>query len=176
MSQFKENVRDLQSSLRRRKGDFSIEACITKYTSFRNKMTKVAKRCITSLKKMDQTTEPSILDVDQETSSIISVVRELNALTISIFQSILVFLCKTKSSKWSFANLLVNKSKVSCEGQQVNFNELEVVDHALSKNSSTMQQDLKQLETSIEGIERELEGMSRCLIRSRTILLNVVSC
>ncbi|GAA0161649.1 hypothetical protein LIER_17916 [Lithospermum erythrorhizon] len=176
LSQFKGNVRDLQSSLRRRKGDLSVEAFITNYTSFRNKMTKVAKRCISTLKKMDHAMEATILDMDQEVSSIIRVVREVNALTISIFQSVLAFLSKTRSSKWSFAKLIVNKSRVSCEGQQVNLNELEVVDNALSKNSSTMQQDLGQLEASIEGIEKGLESMTRCLIRSRTLLLNVVSC
>ncbi|KAG9131028.1 hypothetical protein Leryth_006789 [Lithospermum erythrorhizon] len=173
LSQFKGNVRDLQSSLRRRKGDLSIEACITNYTSLRNKMAKVAKRCISTLKKMDHAMEATILDMDQEVSSIIRVVREVNALTISIFQSVLAFLSKTRSSKWSFAKLIVNKSRVSCEGQQVNLNELEVVDNALSKNSSTMQQDLEQLEASIEGIEKGLESMTRCLIRSRTLLLNV---
>ncbi|KAG9145247.1 hypothetical protein Leryth_008184 [Lithospermum erythrorhizon] len=92
----KENVRELQSSLRRKKGDLSVGASITKYTSFRNKMKKDAKRCVSTLKKMDQVMEASILDVDQEVSSIMRMVREVNALTISIFQSVLV-LSKTKS-------------------------------------------------------------------------------
>ncbi|KAG9160653.1 hypothetical protein Leryth_023993 [Lithospermum erythrorhizon] len=126
---------------------------------------------------MDQAIEASTtLDVDQETSSMIRVFRRVNSLTISVFQSVLTYLSNTKSSKWSFSRLIVNKSKVACEGQQVNLNELEV-DNALSKNFSIItQQDLGTLEASIEGIEKGLESMYRCLIRSRTLLLNVVSC
>ncbi|GAA0141541.1 hypothetical protein LIER_35413 [Lithospermum erythrorhizon] len=128
---------------------------------------------------MDQAIEASTtLDVDQETSSMIRVFRGVNCLTISIFQSVLTYLSKTKSSKWSFSRLIVNKSKVlACEGQQLNLNELEVVDNALSKNFSMItQQDLGTLEASIEGIEKGLESMYRSFIRSRTLLLNVVSC
>ncbi|GAA0165485.1 hypothetical protein LIER_39991 [Lithospermum erythrorhizon] len=159
LTQFRENIIDLQSSLRRRKGDLN------------------AKRCITTLKKMDQAIEASTtLDVDQETSSMIRVFRGVNSLTMSVFQSVLTYLSKTKPSKWSFSRLIVNKGKVACEGQQVNLNELEV-DNALSKKFSIItQQDLGTLEASIEGIEKGLESMYRCLIRSRTLLLNVVSC
>ncbi|GAA0159583.1 hypothetical protein LIER_38895 [Lithospermum erythrorhizon] len=178
VSQFKENVRDLQSSLRRKKGDLSIESCITKYTTFRKKMKKDAKKCISTLKKMDQAIEASILDVDQHISSLIKVVKEVNALSVSIFQYVWVFFSSSNSnsSKWSISRLLVNKGRVACEVQQVIKNELEVIDDALCNDCSKVQQKLEKLEASIEGIENGLEGMSRCLIRSRASFLNVISC
>ncbi|GAA0141325.1 hypothetical protein LIER_35372 [Lithospermum erythrorhizon] len=177
VSQVKENVRDLQSSLRRRKGDLSIESSITKHTSFRKKMKKDAKKHISILKKMDQAIESSILGVDQDVSYVIRVLREINTMSISVLQLVLIFLTasKKKSSKWSISRTL-NKGRVACEGQQACLNELETVDDALCKKSSTLHQDLGKLETSIEVIERGLEGISRCLIRSRTSLLNIVSC
>ena len=53
VSQIKENVSDLQSAVRRRKGDLSIESSIAKYTSFQKKMKKETKRLITSLKQLE---------------------------------------------------------------------------------------------------------------------------
>ncbi|GAA0141326.1 hypothetical protein LIER_35373 [Lithospermum erythrorhizon] len=179
MSQLKENIRDLQSSMRRRKGDLSVETCINKYRSFNKKMKKDAKKCIATLKKMDQAMEVSILDVDQEVSSVIRLIKKVNACSISALQHVLGFLStssKSKLNKWLFSRLIVNKQRVACESQQISLNELEVVENSLSTKSATIQEDLEKLEASIEGIERGLECMTRSLIKSRTILLNVVSC
>ncbi|KAG9131050.1 hypothetical protein Leryth_006788 [Lithospermum erythrorhizon] len=179
VSQLKQNVRDLQSSLRRRKGDLSIESSITKYTSsLRKKMKKDAKKQISTLKKMDQAIKSFILEVDQDVAYVIRVLREINAMSISTFQLVLIFLTasKSKEGKWSISRITLNKGRVACEGQQANLNELEVLDGALCKNISSLQQDLEKLEVSIEEIEKGLEGISRCLIRSRTSLLNIVSC
>ncbi|KAK3029155.1 hypothetical protein RJ639_039710 [Escallonia herrerae] len=52
MSQLKEHVSDLQSALRMRKGDSSMESNIAKYTCFRKKMKKDFARLIAALKQM----------------------------------------------------------------------------------------------------------------------------
>ena len=54
MSQIKKHGRDIQSSLRRRKGDSTIENIIAKYTYFRKKMKKDAKKLIAVSKQMDR--------------------------------------------------------------------------------------------------------------------------
>ncbi|KAL3525209.1 hypothetical protein ACH5RR_013581 [Cinchona calisaya] len=184
VSQFKENVRDLQSSLRRRKGDLSMEISITKYNSFRKKMKKDAKKSISALKEIDGC-------CSEDVSSVIRVLREVNSTSIAIFQNVFLFLSaqssKPKPRKWSLVSRLVNKGKVGCENdsQKVE-NELENVDlalHCLCRNVQSenekiqlVQNRLETLEGGIEGVENGLEGLFRCLIRSRTSLLNILSC
>nr|GME12771.1 uncharacterized protein LOC109167637 isoform X2 [Ipomoea batatas] len=69
ISQLKEHLRDLQSSQRRRKGDSSSEASITKYSSFVKKMNKDAKKAIAAMKKMDDEIDGSTpLDVHHDIS------------------------------------------------------------------------------------------------------------
>ena len=159
MSQIKESIRDLQSALRRRKGDLSIESSITKYTSLQKKMKKDAKRLIASLKKMESKIAGSaILDVDHHISLVIRVLREVSTAGISIFQSILLFVSvpvsKPKRSNWSLISKLINKGEVA------NKNQLENVEG---------------LEGSIEAIENGLDGVFRRLVRTRASLLNTIS-
>ncbi|KAM7516065.1 hypothetical protein LguiA_005648 [Lonicera macranthoides] len=159
VSQTKENLRDLQSALRRRKGDLSMESSITKYSSFQDKMKKEAKRLIMSLKQMENKTAASaLLDLDHNISAVIRVLREVSAVGISIFQSILLFLCvpvsKPNQSKWSMVSKLINKLEVACQIQPKN---------------------IEGFEGSIGGIENDLEGVFRRLVRTRASLLNTIS-
>ncbi|XP_019182490.1 PREDICTED: uncharacterized protein LOC109177558 [Ipomoea nil] len=162
ISQLKQHLREALSSLRRRrKGDSSsLEATLTNYTSLRKKMNKDVKRSISSLKKkMDNNDDETIF----QDSAVIRVLREANAVTISIFQVVLQFLAmpvlmRPKQSKWSVVSRLVHKGKVECESQEENTNNLET------------------LESQLEVIENELGTTFRCLIKSRSSLLNTVSC
>ncbi|MCD7448743.1 hypothetical protein HAX54_045684 [Datura stramonium] len=179
VSQFKENVRDIQSSVRRRKGDVSIN----NYTSFRKKMKKDVKNLVTALKKMDHGEVVAVMEVDQLVSGVIRLLREVATMGISVFQMVLVFLSAPISkpiSKWSLVSRLVNK------GDQDNVNEIESVDAALSslfkcgpsevEKIQFVQSKLGTLEAHFECIENGLDNIFRCLIRSRSTLLNVVSC
>ncbi|GAA0161947.1 hypothetical protein LIER_18148 [Lithospermum erythrorhizon] len=173
VSQVKENVRNLQSSLRRRRGDSSIESSITKYTAFGRRMKKDAKKSIATLKQMDQAMEGSILEVDQHVSAVIRVLREVNAMTSSIFQSIVRFLSESKKqTKWSISRL-VNK------GEDQQENELESIDNALrlcgAEGVQSVQNRLENIESQFQIIETEFEDIFRCLIKSRTFL-NIFSC
>ncbi|XP_055805696.1 uncharacterized protein LOC129874434 [Solanum dulcamara] len=181
VSQFKENVKDVQSSLRRKRGDLSI----TSYTSFRKKMKKDAKNLVTSLKKMDHEEVVAVMEVDDQlVSAVIRVLREVTTTGISVFQMVLAFLSApiTKPiSKWSLVSRLVNKG-----GYQENVNEIESVDAALSSLSKCgpndvekiqfVQSILETVEVHFECIENGFDNIFRCLIRSRSTLLNVVSC
>ncbi|OIT19120.1 PREDICTED: uncharacterized protein LOC109221850 [Nicotiana attenuata] len=183
VSQFKENVKDVQSLLRRRKGDLSMEAsCSINYVSFRKKMKKDAKNLVTILKKMDHEVV-EVMEVDQLVSAVIRVLREVTTMGISVFQMVFVFLSAPISkpiSKWSLVSRLVNK------GDQDNVNEIESADFALNslfKNGYNeveklhfVQSKLENLEAHFECIEDGLDNIFRCLIRSRSTLLNVVSC
>ena len=189
IAQFKEKIRDLQSALRRRKGDLCIESSINNYIRSRKKMNKDAKKLLAAMKKMDNKAGASpLLDQNHQLSTVIRVLRDVNAMSISIFQSLVLFLStpvlKSKPSRWSLVSKFMQKGVVSCEEKHENVEELENIDFALSKISSnradleTMQiahKGLGALEVSIEGLDNGLECMFRDLIKTRASLLNIIS-
>jgi hypothetical protein len=184
MLRFKEQIQALQSALRRRKGDSSIESSVATFTCFRKKMKKDAKKLIASLKQMDNKLgASSLLDQDQHLSAVIRVIREVNVINCSIFQSLLMFLSKSSKpnqSRWSLVSKLMHKGVIACEEKQENVNEIETVDAALSEVSDSekvkiAQKRLEALEMSIDDLENCLERLSRPLIKSRASLLNIIS-
>ncbi|KAL6345245.1 hypothetical protein AAG906_015728 [Vitis piasezkii] len=188
ISQFKENVGDLQSALRRRKGGLCIESSINNYICSRKKMNKDAKKLLAAIKKMVNKGGASpLLDKDHQLSSMISVLREVNIMSISIFQSLLLLLStpvlKSRPSRWSLVSKFMHKGVVACQEKHQNM-ELENVDITISAISSEeadlekMQiahQVLKALEISIEDLDNGLESMFRRFIKTRASLLNTIS-
>jgi hypothetical protein len=181
---FREQVQALQSAFRRRKGDSSIESSVATFTCFRKKMKKDAKKLIASLKQMDNKLgASSLLDQDQHLSAVIRVIREVNVINCSIFQSLLMFLStssKPNQSRWSLVSKLMHKGVIACEEKQENVNEIETVDAALSEVSDSekvkiAQKRLEALEMSIDDLGNCLERLSRPLIKSRASLLNIIS-
>ncbi|KAL1806122.1 hypothetical protein ACET3Z_029190 [Daucus carota] len=186
-SQIKEHVVDLQSAIRRKKGDLTLATSISKFNSFRRKMKKQARKLIADLKQVDiKITCSAIFDLDYHLSEVIRVLKEVSSVSISVFQSLLLFfsspVSKSKSTKWSLVSKLIQKGTVTCEEQLENKNELEKVDSALdsydsceSEKIEIAQERLKALHDSIELIESAIECMSRRLIRTRASFLNIIS-
>ncbi|XP_069150500.1 uncharacterized protein [Solanum lycopersicum] len=165
VSHYKENIRALQSSFRRRKGDSSAEAGIARFTTFSKKMKKDAKRLALSLKQVNcETLTAAFLEADQETIAVIRALREVNAVCILIFQMLLPFLSvpllKPKQPKWSLVSKLIHNGKIEHEGLE---------------NSRNMETKVETFEAQLDSIEKRLEGAFRSLIRSRSSLLNVFS-
>lgn len=189
----KEQAQDLQSALRRRGGDSSMDSNVHAYISFRRKSKKDIAKCLRALKKAESNNIKSPSDMldrnDQHLSIVINVIRDLRALTISIFKSILLFLTmpelKTKSGGWSLIRkLLPVPSKA---GQEI-FNEVGNVDAALyllhaqfPKNNDAkfdVQIAHERLETlgfCIKGVESRLDCLFRCLIQNTVSLLNILT-
>ncbi|KAK3018072.1 hypothetical protein RJ639_005197 [Escallonia herrerae] len=127
ISQLNEHVRDIHSSLRRRKGAPSTRSSIIRFTSFRKKMKKNTKRLIAALKQMDNQIEVTkILDLDDHPTAVIKLLRELTAMSITIFQSLMLFLCvpavKKNPSRWSMVSKFIAKGTV-CENQLDSMND-----------------------------------------------------
>ena len=184
MLQIKENVQALHSALRRRKGDSSIEKSVAEYNLFSKKTKKNVKKLVTSLKDLKTKfgTSP-LLNQDQDLAAVIRVLREVIVMNMSIFQSLLSLLAgpasKSKATKW--VAKLMHKA---CEESSQNSNELQCVDAILNTllsegtNVEKMQaahKRLKALEIAIESLENGLENVSRCLIKARSTLLNILS-
>ncbi|AES95265.1 hypothetical protein MtrunA17_Chr5g0406601 [Medicago truncatula] len=183
MLQIKENVQSLHSSLRRRKGDSSIETSVAEYKFFTKKMKKNVTKLITSLKHMEtKFGVSSLLNQDQDLVAVITVLREVIKMNLSIFQSIFSFLVgsssKSKATKWLKVTKLMHK-RVSSEENSDNFNELECVEASLrtlsSEGSNVAHERFEALENAIESIENGLENIFRCLVKTRVCLLNIMT-
>ncbi|XP_016201400.1 uncharacterized protein LOC107642526 [Arachis ipaensis] len=180
--QIKENVQFLHSALRRRKDDSTIETSIAEYNSFSKKMKKNVNKVITSLKQLQSKFGASQL-LNEE---VMRVLREVIAMNVSIFQSLLTFFArpasKSKAAKWM--NKLMHKGVVASEDNSENCNELQLVDATLNillkegANGSNMKvghEKLEALEIAIESIEIRLESLFRSMIKTKTSLLNILS-
>nr|AFK37102.1 unknown [Medicago truncatula] len=183
MLQIKGNVQSLHSSLRRRKGDSSIETSVAEYKFFTKKVKKNVTKLITSLKHMEtKFGVSSLLNQDQDLVAVITVLREVIKMNLSIFQSIFSFLVgsssKSKATKWLKVTKLMHK-RVSSEENSDNFNELECVEASLrtlsSEGSNVAHERFEALENAIESIENGLENIFRCLVKTRVCLLNIMT-
>ncbi|MCD7449239.1 hypothetical protein HAX54_050677 [Datura stramonium] len=139
---------------------------MTKFNSFSKKIKKEAKRLVGVLKQMDQETERSFVpkDADQDTVDMIKTLKEANAMRISMFQMFLSFLSvpllKPKLSKWSLNRGVVkNKGRLACEG---------------GEEKDGFRAELEPFEAHLDNFENGLEGIYRCMSRSRSSLLNIL--
>lgn len=153
VSQVKENARDVQSAVRRKKGDVSIA------TSFMKNLKKDTKKAISSLKTIDEKIGgmPPI-DLDHHVLSVIKVVRDIGVVRSSVYRSLLLFLsgsvAKSKSTRWSIVSKMIHKGTAEEKSQVQIFN--------------------GDLESLFEEMENGLECMFRSLIKTRVSLLNIL--
>ncbi|KAJ4847807.1 hypothetical protein Tsubulata_046504 [Turnera subulata] len=123
-----------------------------------------------------------LVDPDHSRSAVTRVLKEVSLISNSIFQSLLLFLSattsKSKQSRWSLVSRLMHRGVVACEEKQANVNELDIIDAALTEESEKMEialERLEALEISVEELDNCLEPVFRCLIKTRSSLLNIMS-
>lgn len=190
----KQSIQTLQSALRRKGADSSIESYVRAYFSFRRKAKKDITSCLGSLKRMehnDRTSLPLLDLPNHDLLPLIRLLREARTINISIFGELLSFLsapvAKTKTSGWSLVSQLMPVIKSGSGKRQKTVNELESVDIALqcliSYSASDTKVDevkmaqmrLKTLASSFERIEGGLDCMFRCLVKHRVCFLNMLA-
>ncbi|XP_024974855.1 uncharacterized protein LOC112512961 [Cynara cardunculus var. scolymus] len=155
MEQVKEHVKNVQSALRRKKSNLSMDASLLR------KLMKDANRAISALKKSDNKTgdDIALLDLDHHLSTVIRSLRNAGEVSISIFGSVLslksIFVSKPKSTKWSVVSNLIWK------GNTMSIDQPQISNEAL--------------ESHIEVIQSSLECVFRTLMKTRVCLLNIRS-
>ncbi|KAL5820229.1 hypothetical protein ACOSQ3_022111 [Xanthoceras sorbifolium] len=178
LSQTKERAQGLQSVLRRRRGD-EISSAVKSYLTSRKAVKKTIKK---ALKGMENKCSSKISE-EHET---ITMLREVEAVTFTAFESLLSLISGTKASSksgWSLVSKLIHSKRIACEEEEeTHMNEFQELDAALSTLTSKsdnsaicVQNQLKDLESSIQDLEEGIECLSRHLIKSRVSLLNILN-
>ncbi|CAA2965719.1 Hypothetical predicted protein [Olea europaea subsp. europaea] len=182
----KEQVQDLQSTLRRKGQDSSIQNDVNKYLSLRKKMNKSIAKILKKLKHLERTNGATLKD-NHNLSMAIWMLREATNYTITIFRSLLVFLSSPAASKggWSFVSKLKSVASyrnddILSEVGSVNFALYSLVAALRNRNSKAVDvqmaiKKLQNLDAGIEGFEAELERLFRQLLQSRVTLLNIIN-
>ncbi|ESQ50806.1 hypothetical protein EUTSA_v10022833mg [Eutrema salsugineum] len=155
LSQMKQGLMEIQSILRRKRGDLSGE--VKKYLASR----KSSKKTLQKVQKY--------LKVAQAEESL-AVFGEAEPITVSLFDSLFSYICGSKScGKWSLVSKLLNQRKVSCEAQA---NEFTRVESEFQSEKTLKIEDVQILESCIQDLEDGLESLSKSLIKYRVSILN----
>ncbi|KAK2995111.1 hypothetical protein RJ640_020751 [Escallonia rubra] len=176
LSQMRGSVQTLESSLRRRRG---VECCpaneISDYMVSRKKVKKMAGKCIGNLRKLVRNYGSAHLVANCNHGAMIGVLREVEEISFPVLKSLLTFVSKTKApSSWLLVSKLIQPKHVAREGEQQNCNEVDKIDAALGalkcqsnpKQVQNLLKPLEALESSIQDIDEELDGVLRYIDRT----------
>ncbi|KAL2232183.1 uncharacterized protein LOC105178962 [Sesamum indicum] len=168
----KESIQDLESSIRRNRGENATRDDINAYVASRKKMDKMVKKCIKNLKSFNQSATPL--------PAIGTMLKETEALDSSVLKSLLMLLSgETEGSKRRSWSLLSKTKRVHSETEQENGADQELFSLNMHKSSKGMDKitlkQLKATEMSIQELEEGLEALFRSLVKTRVSLLNILS-
>ncbi|KAK8522268.1 hypothetical protein V6N13_115245 [Hibiscus sabdariffa] len=184
LQQTKECTQELQSILRRRRGVEGLANEVRKYLTSRKAARKAICKAIKNLKHMENKLTSSSFSKDGETGAVISTLKQVEAVTISVLESLLSFIsgpeAESKTSRWSLVSKLMHQKRVMCEEEQKT-NEIANAEAALrsfvkSGNVENVQNELQNSEMCIQDLEEGLESFYRRLIKARVTVLNILNC
>ncbi|CAA7021982.1 unnamed protein product [Microthlaspi erraticum] len=157
LSQMKEGLMEIQSILRRKRGDLSGE--VRKYLSTRKSFKKSFQKVQKSLK---------VAQADESLAAF----GEAEAITIALFDSLFSYMSGSKTcGKWSLVSKLMNQKKGTCEAQA---NEFTRIDSEFQSEKTLKMQDVQMLESCIQDLEDGLESLSKSMIKYRVSILNTL--
>ncbi|RZC72512.1 hypothetical protein C5167_047996 [Papaver somniferum] len=156
LSQMRQSVQELQSSIRRQSNE------VSEYMTSRKKITKVIRKCLADLKN------------NKKNDTEISLLAEVEATTLAVFESILSFVSAPKQNKSLISKLTLTK-RVAQSEETSEVVEVDTAVKALNKGIevNNVQKTLKALEMTLQDLEDGLESVFRCLIKHRVSLLNI---
>ncbi|TYI98295.1 hypothetical protein E1A91_D01G204000v1 [Gossypium mustelinum] len=173
--QTKGSIQDIQSVMRRRPCG-EVELVEDYHKALKNVKGVETKRIFSSSN-------------DHETKAMVSLLREAEAVTSSMFEYLFTLISgpmeRSKCGSWALVSKLLHHKRIACEqtGRR-DINEFEKVDAALrsvmsqkmSKSENVeMPRQLKELELCVQDLEDGLECLFRCMIKARVSLLNALN-
>ncbi|KAK9690628.1 hypothetical protein RND81_09G141500 [Saponaria officinalis] len=198
LSQVKEHTQEIQSSLRRRcSGELSIGGEVYAYMNMRKKSKLICKKCLKNVKGMVKKFKFNSEEYEGN-NAVIEVLIKVERVTATIFESLLELILVSGSKSQSYkrsAGLSIIMCKLIMyqnsrnETEELFDNEFEDADSSLSSlmgaqrkrvwinglQGEKLRGKMVRLESSVQDLDEVLEGLFRCLVRSRATLLNIIS-
>ncbi|XP_022968888.1 uncharacterized protein LOC111468070 [Cucurbita maxima] len=177
--QTQECSHELESVLRRRKSETVIISGVQKCLNSRKMIKKTVHKALKGIKSRNS-------QKSEESSAIVSLLQEVEAVTYSTVESVLSFIAgpkvPSKMSRWSLISKLVQPKRVASKDEGAYANEVEMLDGILYSIAShtidesfSLQESLRKFESSIQGLEEDLDSLNRHLIKNRVSLLNILN-
>ncbi|KAL4319425.1 hypothetical protein GQ457_18G025890 [Hibiscus cannabinus] len=173
--QTKECTQELQSILRRRKGIEGLANEVRKYFTSRKAARKAICKALKNLRHMENKFSTYSSCKDSETGAVISTLKQVEAVTISVLESLLSFIsgpvADLKSSNWSLVSMLMHRNRVMCEGDEQKTTEIANAEAALRsmiksgnmKHVDNVQKELQNSELCIQDLEEGPEAESKSI-------------
>ncbi|GMI88019.1 hypothetical protein like AT2G17080 [Hibiscus trionum] len=186
LMQKKECTQELQSIFRRRRGDeMGHLNGVKKYLTSRKAVKKVIIKALKNLKQT-KTKFNTCSNNGNENGAVISILREVEEVTIRELESFLSFIsgleAESKLSRWSLVSKLIHHKRVGSE-EDKKTNEIANADATLRsliksdnmKHIEYVQNQLRNSELCIQDLEEGLESLFKRLIKARVTLLNILN-
>ncbi|TYI43971.1 hypothetical protein ES332_A01G204900v1 [Gossypium tomentosum] len=164
--QTKGSIQDIQSVVRRR-GCREVELVgeVRKYFTSKEVVQKTIYKALKNVKGVETKLIFSSSN-DHETKAIISLLREAEAVTSSMFEYLFTLIPRpnerSKCSSWVLVSKLLHHKRIAS-----------VMSPKMSKSENVeMPRQLKELELCIQELEDRLECLFRCMIKARVSFLN----
>ncbi|CAN1770774.1 hypothetical protein LINPERHAP1_LOCUS11708 [Linum perenne] len=181
LSQLKESVAELQSAIRRsrrRQGDL-----VTETKRYLNSRKVVKKAILKALKGIENKKSTSSNNETKKSTSSNNMLRETESVVVEVLGSLLSFISQSnsKSNSWSLVSKIMAAKKNEVSANTNEFAEVDAclktkVDACLKTNKSSeeLQAHLKNLQPCIQDLEEGVECLFRCLIKTRSSILNIL--
>lgn len=184
----KECVRELHSAIRRR-SEMTNE--VQKYLASRKVVKRAIQKALDTNKSIESKSNPTLNCSDYDTTAMVSLLKEVEAISVRLFESLLFLISgkKTKAkSSWSILSVMRSKREV-CPEVDAELNEFSNMDNALSSVTcqktnkckdttqvfENVQKHLEKLDLGNQDLEQTTERLFRRLIKTRVSLLNILS-
>lgn len=189
----KECARELQSIMRRKRGgEMEVTAEVRKFLASRKVVKKAILKALETLKATLKKGKGNLLvpnNKDHQTVTLVSLLKDVEVITLTMLESLLIFISGRAQSKpsnyWSLVSKLMNNNKKVSSTQDADQNEFSNVDAALQSfvfhmtrkcdNVNHLQKQLEDLESVVQDFVEALEALFKRFIRIRVSLLNILN-